>query len=131
MERGTPGNVMLAGKVDDARLEELYAECHALVLPTRFEGMPTVVLEAMARARPVIVSDVGAAAELVDAANGFLIPPGDEEALHGAISSLVAISAEQRAQMGRRGRERAAGRFTWPEVAAAFARLANEVAQRV
>lgn len=131
IEHGSPGNVTLAGKVDDARLEELYADCHALVLPTRFEGMPTVVLEAMARARPVIVSDVGASAELVDAANGFLIPPGDEEALHGAISSLLALSAEQRAWMGMRGRERAGSRFTWPEVAAAFARLAKEVAQRV
>lgn len=131
MEAGMPSNMRLVGKVDDARLEGLYTNCHALVLPTRFEGMPTVVLEAMARARPVIVSDVGASAELVDATNGFLVPPGDEGALLGAIASLSAMPAEQRARLGMHGRERVAGRFTWPDVAMSFARLAQEVAQRV
>lgn len=51
-EEGVPANVKLLGRVDDDTLAKLYGECHALVLPTRFEGMPTVVLEAMAQARP-------------------------------------------------------------------------------
>lgn len=128
---GLPPNVELAGQVDDARLEALYAGCHALVLPTRFEGMPTVVLEAMARARPVIVSDVGASAELVDGTNGFLLPPGDEEALRGAVKALAAMPAAERALMGAEGRKRVEARFTWPSVAAGFAVLARDVAQRV
>ena len=132
MERdGLPPNVELAGQVDDARLESLYADCHALVLPTRFEGMPTVVLEAMARARPVIVSDVGASAELVDSTNGFLLPPGDEEALLRAIKALIALPPMERARMGEEGRRRVQARFTWPKVAAAFAALARDAAQRV
>src|SRR5690606_26467654 len=63
---GLPANVSLLGRVNDAELFALYTACDALVLPTRFEGMPTVVLEAMARARPIIVSDVGACAGLVE-----------------------------------------------------------------
>jgi glycosyltransferase involved in cell wall biosynthesis len=129
---GLPRNVELAGKVDDERLEQLYADCHALVLPTRFEGMPTVVLEAMARSRPVIVSDVGASAELVDEGNGFLLPPGDADALHRACIALAALDAAARERLGARGRERAASRFSWPAVAEEFGRLcAGLAAQRL
>lgn len=133
MEReGLPPNVVLEGRVDDARLEQLYAQCHALVLPTRFEGMPTVALEAMARARPVIVSDVGAAAELVDARNGFLLPPGDARALRAAIERMIALPLDDLASLGAAGRARAAERFTWPAVAQAFHALAASLAlQRV
>lgn len=127
---GLPAMVELAGKVDDARLEQLYAMCHALVLPTRFEGMPTVVLEAMARARPALVSDVGASAELVDAANGFLLPPGDADALHAAIVRFEGLMPAGRAAMGSAGRKRVAERFTWPAVAGSFAREAQVLAQR-
>lgn len=126
---GLPSIVELAGKVDDARLEQLYAECHALVLPTRFEGMPTVVLEAMARARPALVSDVGASAELVDAANGFLLPPGDADALHAAVLRFIDMADAERAAMGLEGRRRVAERFTWPAVADRFVRLAEQMAR--
>ncbi|HRD51413.1 MAG TPA: glycosyltransferase family 4 protein [Flavobacteriales bacterium] len=125
MERGgLPPNVALLGKVDDEQLERLYGECHALVLPTRFEGMPTVVLEAMARARPVVVSDVGASAELVDGTNGWLVP----RALRAALEELAAAANAQRARMGVVGRVRVEERFTWPHVAALFEELAREVA---
>lgn len=124
MEReGIPVNVRLAGRVDDAGLERLYAECHALVLPTRFEGMPTVVLEAMARARPVIVSDVGASAELVDPANGWLLPAGDPRALHQAILGMLALPLDSLEAMGAAGRSRVAERFTWERVVNAFSEL--------
>jgi glycosyltransferase involved in cell wall biosynthesis len=131
MERdGLPSNVTLAGKVDDPQLERLYADCHALVLPTRFEGMPTVVLEAMARARPVVVSDVGASAELVGPGNGWLLPPGDASALHEAIILLLGRSNAERAAMGAEGRLRVQQRFCWPQVAQSFAALAGALAQR-
>lgn len=129
MERsGIPANVSLLGKVSDADLERLYADCHALLLPTRFEGMPTVVLEAMARARPAIVSDVGAAAELVDSSNGWLIRPGELDSLREAVSAFIAMPPHEREAMGARGRERAEQRFTWSKVAQGFAQLAAELA---
>ncbi|MFN3875775.1 MAG: glycosyltransferase family 4 protein, partial [Flavobacteriales bacterium] len=131
MEReGLPPSVVLEGRVDDSRLEQLYAQCHALVLPTRFEGMPTVVLEAMARARPVIVSDVGASAELVDEGNGFLLPPGDPLALRVAIERMAALPLDDLASLGAAGRARAAQRFTWPAVARSFLEVAASVGRQ-
>ena len=132
MERtGLPKNVELAGKVNDAELSELYAQCHALVLPTRFEGMPTVVLEAMARARPVLVSDVGASAELVGPDNGYLLPPGDHEALHAALLKFAALNNAERTTMGANGSARVRSRFTWPAVTEDFVALFREVSQKV
>ncbi len=131
MEReGMPSQVVLAGKVDDDALERLYAQCHALVLPTRFEGMPTVVLEAMARARPVIVSDVGAAAELVGATNGFLVPPGDEQAFLQALLRMASMPNQELERMGAEGRAIAIRSFAWPVIAECFAALARDLARK-
>jgi glycosyltransferase involved in cell wall biosynthesis len=64
-------NVHFAGYVGD--IEELWARHHALVLPSRFEGMPLALVEAMLCGRPSIVTDVGGNSELVrDNVNGFL-----------------------------------------------------------
>ncbi|MCB0792645.1 MAG: glycosyltransferase family 4 protein [Flavobacteriales bacterium] len=113
---GLPPNVRLLGRVDDAQLDRLYRSCDAFVLPTRFEGMPTVVLEAMARAKPIIVSDVGATSELVTPHNGYLLPPGDACALYDAIISFAERGAEVHARMGRYSHERVVERFSWPSV---------------
>ncbi|MFN6178820.1 MAG: glycosyltransferase family 4 protein [Flavobacteriales bacterium] len=128
---GLPANVELLGKIDDEGLFRAYQHCHALVLPTRFEGMPTVVLEAMAHARPVIVSDVGATAELVDRSNGRLLPKGDAEALYQAVLELAALPAAARAGLGRVAWERARENYTWPTVAARTVALAQELHQQV
>lgn len=127
---GLPPNMELLGRVDDAALQGAYQHCHALVLPTRFEGMPTVVLEAMAHARPILVSDVGASAELVDTSNGHLLPPGDAPALYQAVMAMMQSGTAERMAMGRASWERVRARFTWPSVAAATLELAREVADR-
>lgn len=118
-----PANVRLLGRVDDDALDMLYRSSDILVLPTRFEGMPTVVLEAMARGKPVLVSDVGATAELVDAANGRLLPPGDAEALYTAVVELIALPPQAITAMGLASRRRVDERFTWPRVTGEFIRL--------
>ncbi len=125
--QGLPANVRLLGRVDDERLFKLYEECHALVLPTRFEGMPTVVLEAMARCRPIFVSDVGATAELVDEENGFLLPKGDAEALYSAIERYLMMDHTQRARMGLKGHERAWKNYRWSVVAQRTHDLARQL----
>lgn len=115
---GLPPNVSLLGRVDDEQLHRLYAECHAFVLPTRFEGMPTVVLEAMAQARPVLVSNVGATGDLVaDGKSGFLLPAGNAEALYMAIRRFAELDPGQRRDMGLEGYRCAKDRFAWPVVA--------------
>lgn len=130
-EAGVPRNVSLKGRVNDNELDALYANCHALILPTRFEGMPTVVLEAMARKRPIIVSDVGATAEQVSAHNGYLLPSGDEEALYQAIMSMSERRADVWKQMGEYSFERAVELFSWPAVTERFIELFEKVAKEV
>lgn len=127
---GLPSNVTLLGRVDDERLFQLYTECDALLLPTRFEGMPTVVLEAMARAKPILVSDVGATAELVDAGNGYLLPKGDADALYAAVIAFAAMEPSRREALGKASWERARSRFDWRPVSAGFMELFQRTAAR-
>jgi glycosyltransferase involved in cell wall biosynthesis len=128
-DKGPPSNVEFLGRLDDEALFRQYDQCHALVLPTRFEGMPTVVLEAMARSRPVLVSDVGATAELVDTTNGWLLPKGDADALYTAIREFVALPAERRRALGVAGHQRALERFTWEAVTTGTVRVLQELAR--
>lgn len=126
---GLPPNVELLGRVDDDQLFSLYAERDCLVLPTRFEGMPTVVLEAMARGCPVVVSDVGATADLVrDGHSGFLLPPGDAKALYEGLLRFINLSGEARHAMGLAGQALAGSRFAWPRVAAEYVALFQRLA---
>lgn len=121
--KGLPRNVELLGRVDDAQLTALYRDCDALILPTRFEGMPTVVLEAMAQGKPVIVSDVGATAELVNMHNGYLLRTGDEQALLDAVLAFAERTPEVHRMMGQYSFERVKERFSWPVVVGKFEQL--------
>jgi glycosyltransferase involved in cell wall biosynthesis len=83
----------------------LYASCDLLVLPTVADLVPWSVLEAMAMQLPVVSTGVGAIPEIVvHDVTGFVVPPGDAEALTQAIASLLSDPDLRRA-MGRRGRE--------------------------
>ncbi len=128
-EEGVPANVRLLGRVDDAELASLYSSCDAFLLPTRFEGMPTVVLEAMAQAKPIFVSDVGATAEQVDATNGYLLPPGDAEALYQSVQAFGSLSPESRDRMGRHSFVRVTELFSWPAATRQFLRIFQETAK--
>jgi len=122
-------NVELLGFINDVRLKQLYEECDVFVLPTRFEGMPTVVLEAMALAKPIIVSDTGATAELVDDNNGWLIPVGDVDALVSALRSAANQKIEDMQAKGTASLMKVHERFTWPKVAEAHLALFREMKQ--
>src|SRR2546425_370446 len=78
-----PGRVRFLGWMTGAeRLAALYNSAECLVLPSRSEGFPTVVGEAMACGTPVLASSVGGVGELVvDGRTGWLFPPGDDAAL--------------------------------------------------
>jgi glycosyltransferase involved in cell wall biosynthesis len=85
---------------------DLLAASDAFVLPSRWEGSPNAVLEALAAGLPVAATDVGGVRELVqDGASGYLVPPGDAGALAAAMERLMALRPEQRERLGRHGRE--------------------------
>jgi glycosyltransferase involved in cell wall biosynthesis len=84
---------------------------HALfdvsVLPSRSEGFPNVVLEAMAAATPVVATAVGGTRDaVVSGETGLLVPPGDTQALAIAIESLLGDPA-RRASLGAAAQQRA------------------------
>jgi glycosyltransferase involved in cell wall biosynthesis/ubiquinone/menaquinone biosynthesis C-methylase UbiE len=86
---GVADRVVFAGHRDD--VDGLLEGADVFCLPSTVEGLPLVVLEAMARGRPVVASAVGGTPELVlDGETGLLVPPGDPHALADALSQLLA-----------------------------------------
>ncbi|MBI5366493.1 MAG: glycosyltransferase [Planctomycetes bacterium] len=122
------------GRVDflgwRADVPALLAQCEVLALPSLWEGMPNVVLEAMAAGKPVVASAVGGAVDLVRAGeNGFLAPPADPERLAAALLTVFDDPARA-AAMGRAGQERVRREFTWDAAAAAHMRLYDALTGR-
>jgi glycosyltransferase involved in cell wall biosynthesis len=119
-ELGVAERVELLPWTDDPHAE--LAAIDVFVLPSRNEGFPLSIVEAMLAGRPVIATDVGSVAEAVDSDTGAVVPVDDVDALREAIS-LLAGSAELRARLGRAGRERALERFTAATMARRFETL--------
>ncbi len=122
-------NVHYLGFVSDEQLKELYTTSDAFVFPTLFEGMPTVVLEAMSHYLPIIVSDTGATSELVDKQNGYLIDSNNIGQLKEAIKALVALPAMEKNKLSEQSYQRVAERFTWQKVAERHMALFERMAQ--
>ncbi|HEX8734975.1 MAG TPA: glycosyltransferase family 4 protein [Pyrinomonadaceae bacterium] len=94
------GNVKFAGYVRD--VESIWQENHALVLPSRSEGLPLALVEAMLYARPSIVTDVGGMAEIVeDNMTGFIAAAPTAEAFDEALERAWAQRQNWR-QIGAR-----------------------------
>jgi glycosyltransferase involved in cell wall biosynthesis len=75
------------------------------VLSSAWEGMPLVVGEAMAMAKPVVATDVGGVRELVGD-SGAIVPAKDSNALGEAMLAMMRRPAAARAELGRKARER-------------------------
>jgi len=96
------GEVEWWGHREDA--PEMWRGCHVAVLPSYREGLPRSLLEAAARGRPLVATDVPGCREVVrDGVNGILVPPRDAGALAGAIKALARDAALRR-KMGAAGR---------------------------
>jgi glycosyltransferase involved in cell wall biosynthesis len=100
--------VRITGWVDEATVRNLLREARALVQPSFAEGLPVVMIEAMAMQRPVIGSCVAAIPELVrDGQNGWLVTAGNVEDLTTAMRSALLAPRERLAALGRRAARRA------------------------
>jgi colanic acid/amylovoran biosynthesis glycosyltransferase len=108
IERHNLGShVRITGWMSNDQVREELLKSRALVLPSFAEGLPVVIMEAMALRRPVISTFVAGIPELVKAGeNGWLVPAGDGEALMSAMRECIAATNEQLTQMGASGRER-------------------------
>jgi glycosyltransferase involved in cell wall biosynthesis len=107
---GLSAKVRFLGERDD--VPELLAQCDVFVRPSFTEGMPLAVLEAMAAGLPVVATRVGGTAEVVlHGQTGFIVAPGDAEALGACLQKLLG-DRELREHMGELGRK-AAPAYDW------------------
>jgi glycosyltransferase involved in cell wall biosynthesis len=103
---GLHGQITLAGWQDEAGVRAAIAGASALILPSFAEGLPVVLMEAMAMGRPVIATAIAGVPELVTAETGWLVPAGDAAALAAAIVELAATPAARLQAMGAAARAR-------------------------
>lgn len=127
---GIAPRVTFLGVRDD--ISALLAAADGFVLSSAWEGMPNVVMEALAAATPVVATRVGGVPELIDSGkSGFMAPPGNPAALSDSMRRLMALPQEQQREMGRNGREHVAARYGLRVMAERWIRLYEELLIKV
>ncbi|MEO2018008.1 MAG: glycosyltransferase family 4 protein [Fuerstiella sp.] len=112
-----PTFVQKHGPVSDRnRLIALLDNMDIVVCPSWSEGMPNVIMEAMARQCSIIATDVGAVRCLVDDTTGWLILPRDSRALKTSISSAMDIDHNRLAAMKSAARNRVTAEYSWSSI---------------
>lgn len=127
-DAGLEEHVQLVERAPSREVARRLQMSHAFLLPSLDEGLPTVVLEAMACGVPVVATDCGGVSEAVtDGVEGFIVPPRDPEALAVALARLWREPA-LRKRMGEAGRRTATSHFTLERQVREFRDLYHEVA---
>jgi sugar transferase (PEP-CTERM/EpsH1 system associated) len=117
-EAGLSALCWLPGERSD--VADVMPALSCFALPSLAEGISNTILEAMASGLPVVATDVGGNAELVDeGSTGLIVPPADPQALAAAIGRL-ASDPGRAAAMGRAGRTRAVGQFSLEAMVARY-----------
>ncbi|MEP1766213.1 MAG: glycosyltransferase [Sulfitobacter sp.] len=104
-------NITLTGWVDEARILHELQNAHALLMPSFAEGLPMVIMEAMAAGRLVVATYIAGTPELViPGQTGWLVPAGDPQALAKAMAAMADTPLETMGQMGEAARARVLAR---------------------
>ncbi len=104
-------HVRITGWIGSAEVRSELIAARALVLPSFAEGLPVVIMEAMALRRPVITTFIAGIPELVRSGeDGWLIPAGDVHALADAIVECIESDSQRLDTMGERARQRVLAR---------------------
>lgn len=124
------GVVKYLGSTDDVRPYYMEADC--VVLPSYREGMPRTLLEASAMARPIITTDVPGCRDAVDdGKTGFLCKARDAVDLAKKMESMILLTPEQRAEMGKAGRAKMELEFDERIVIDQYLEVIKEISNRV
>lgn len=119
--RGLRNQVTLTGQRAD--IPRLLAALDVLVMPSRWEGLPITLLEAMAMGKPVVATKVGGIPDVVtDGQEGLLVPAGDVESLTNALRRMV-TDAGLRQRCGERARATLLARYDVRRTAQAYESL--------
>jgi glycosyltransferase involved in cell wall biosynthesis len=116
-EFGISERVMFLGWQSREDLAEWYHRSNLFLFPSRHEGMPNAVLEAMASGLPVVATRIAGNEELVlDGETGLLVHPEDVQSLRDALRTLLA-DERLRERLGRASRQRVGKDYSWENVA--------------
>ena len=116
---GVAEAVRFTGAIGQAEILSYYARADVFAMPSFAEGVPVVLMEAMATGLPVLSTHIAGIPELVDdGESGFLVAPGRVDELSSALERVLGASAEERAAMGRAGRAKVEAEFAMEPVAA-------------
>jgi glycosyltransferase involved in cell wall biosynthesis len=109
-------NVSFLGRVDRQKLLSLYQNATIHVIPSIYEGLPTVLLEAMSCGLPVIATNIGGHRDVIsNGVNGLLVPPSSPEKMAQMI--LVLLGNESlRETLGKNARETILKNYTWEKI---------------
>ena len=108
--------VVYHGPVHSAdRIREILDEMDVLVCPSHSEGMPNVILEAMARGLAIIATDVGAVSTMVDSTNGWLLPRPDVELLTQTLCECLCTDSDIKARK-LASIQKVSSNFTWEKI---------------
>jgi glycosyltransferase involved in cell wall biosynthesis len=128
-DHGIGDRVDFLGHVERERLVELYQRSTVHVIPSHYEGLPTVLLEAMACGRPVVATAVSGSLDVIeDGVNGVLVPARSPEALATAVDDLLGDPA-RRDRLGQAARETILAEYTWEAIADEYVRLYREATE--
>lgn len=125
LELELENKVKMIGRFDN--VPDLMAAADVLVLSSLWEGLPGVVMEAMASELPVVATAVGGTPELVmEGETGYLVEPGNEDQLAWGMSKIADLTAEKRQDMGLAGRRRVEEFFHIDKMVQAYEQLYTE-----
>ena len=124
---GVSGAIQFAGAVGQDQIRGYYARASVFALTSFAEGLPVVLMEAMAMGLPVVASGITGVPELVeDGVSGLLVLPGHRGELADALGRVLSLSEDDRRAMGRVGREKVAAEFDIEETAVQLTELFTE-----
>jgi colanic acid/amylovoran biosynthesis glycosyltransferase len=124
---GISDSVTFAGSIGQDEIRAYFAAADAFCLPSFAEGVPVVLMEAMAMRVPVVTTRVMGISELVeDGVEGLLVRPGRLDELTRALATLAA-DPELRRNLGNSGREKVAAEFDVREAGRELARILQEL----
>ena len=113
-ERGVRSQVRITGFLDNQAVRRELEAARALVMPSFAEGLPVVIMEALALGRPVISTHIAGIPELVEpGSSGWLVPAGDVEPLVAAMAAALTADAALLTAMGRRVQPAPPSGTTW------------------
>ena len=116
LEAGLADRILFVGRVPDDEVHQWYADASLFVHPTLYEGSSLVTLEAMAHHCAVVATTAGGIPDKVrQGITGWLVPPGDTDALACALAGALSNRARLPA-MGEAGRALVERKFSWPAV---------------